>query len=1010
MTSTVKNGISLFQHNQDAYEAAASMMAEVGKAAIIHPTGTGKSFIGFKLAEDNPDAVICWLSPSEYIFNTQLENLTATGADEPDNIKFFTYAKLMLMSEDELAEILPDYIILDEFHRCGAEQWGKGVQALLNLYPDAPILGLSATNIRYLDNQRDMADELFDGNVASEMTLGEAIVRGILAPPKYVLSVYSYQKDLERYQRQVKRAKSKAVRDAAQKYLDALKHALDKADGLEDIFHKHLTERHGKYIVFCSNVTHMRTMAALAPDWFKKVDPLPSVYKVYSEDPEASKSFQAFKADNSNEHLRLLYCIDALNEGVHVDDISGVILLRPTVSPIIFKQQIGRALTAGKQKKPAVIIDVINNISGIYSIDAIKDEMQSAISYYRTWGDSEPIVNERFKIIDELRDCRELFDELQKTLTASWDLMFQAAAHYFSEYGNLDIPKRYKTADNLPIGTWLATQKRVKAGKMPGILTQEQVKRLESIGIRWEDKTELSWSKNFSACQEYYAQYGNLDIKVDYVTPDGLALGRWIANIRQQRAGNTNGSVLTSEHIAALDSLSMIWDKISYLWEQNYTACVDYYVKNGNLNVPTGYVTKDGLRIGMWLLRMRQIRSGRNKKAASLTESQIERLDALGFDWSDKYTSQWNYGYEQAELYYKQNNNLDVPVAYINENNFPLGKWLRRHLSAEASTGRTSIKITPERRRKLEAIGFSFESEDSWSKRIALCRTYFEENGNLNISQKYVIDDIWLGKWLYLCRKTYRGEIKGESLSQQQIAELEAAGIDWLTPNERKWENNYQVAQRLYQETGSINVPYKYTTEENVCIGRWLAVQKRYCAAGKLTHEQIDKLNALEIKWVSEDTWEQTFLRLKAYVDEHGSMSIPRSYTTPEGIKLSAWLNNQIAVYNGKNRYGGLTAQQIAKLESAGVVWRRSRTWDEAYELAKTYYEENHSLKMPVGYTVDDYNLYEWVRKQKKAYLGQVKPELTDERVMKLKAIGMLFKEPQGKYGSTQVNIQDKVG
>ena len=52
---------------------------------------------------------------------------------------------------------------------------------------------MSATNIRYLDNRRDMADELFDGNVASEMTLGEAIVCGILNAPTSVLPVLAYQ-------------------------------------------------------------------------------------------------------------------------------------------------------------------------------------------------------------------------------------------------------------------------------------------------------------------------------------------------------------------------------------------------------------------------------------------------------------------------------------------------------------------------------------------------------------------------------------------------------------------------------------------------------------------------------------------------------------------------------------------------------------------------------------------------------------------------------------------------
>lgn len=207
------------------------MLNTNGKAAIIHPTGTGKSFIGFKLCEDYPQKSICWLSPSDYIFKTQLENLNkASGGYEPQNVNFFTYAKLMNMDEKEISEIKPDYIILDEFHRCGAEMWGHGVQRLLSTYSTVPVLGLIATNIRYLDNRRDMADELFDGNIASEMSLGEAIVRGILNP-QYVLSVFSYQNSLEKYQKRISKAKSKAARDAGEKYLEALRRALEKAAG-----------------------------------------------------------------------------------------------------------------------------------------------------------------------------------------------------------------------------------------------------------------------------------------------------------------------------------------------------------------------------------------------------------------------------------------------------------------------------------------------------------------------------------------------------------------------------------------------------------------------------------------------------------------------------------------------------------------------------------------------------------------------------------------------------------
>lgn len=132
--------INLYEHNQKAYENALALLQTAKKAAVIHPTGTGKSFIAFKLCEDNPDKTICWLSPSEYIFDTQLENLKrTTGGYVPENIRFITYVKLMNMSESEITGIKPNYIILDEFHRCGAEMWGQGIEALLNAYPDIPI-------------------------------------------------------------------------------------------------------------------------------------------------------------------------------------------------------------------------------------------------------------------------------------------------------------------------------------------------------------------------------------------------------------------------------------------------------------------------------------------------------------------------------------------------------------------------------------------------------------------------------------------------------------------------------------------------------------------------------------------------------------------------------------------------------------------------------------------------------------------------------------------------------
>ena len=98
--------VQLFEHNAKAYQAAVKMMQQYGKAAIVHPTGTGKSYIAFKLIEDHPDAVILWLSPSEYIFKTQRENLLRQDPDFPlQNVRFYTYAKLICCTLAQLQEI-----------------------------------------------------------------------------------------------------------------------------------------------------------------------------------------------------------------------------------------------------------------------------------------------------------------------------------------------------------------------------------------------------------------------------------------------------------------------------------------------------------------------------------------------------------------------------------------------------------------------------------------------------------------------------------------------------------------------------------------------------------------------------------------------------------------------------------------------------------------------------------------------------------------------------------------
>jgi len=664
------------------------MLETVGKAAVIHPTGTGKSFIGFKLCEDNPDKTICWLSPSQYIFTTQMENLRHESLDyDGGNIAFYTYAKLMNMSEGEMLDIKPDYIILDEFHRCGAVEWGAGVNTLIDMYPDTPILGLSATAIRYLDAQRDMAAELFDSNIASEMSLGEAIVKGILNPPKYVLSIFSYKEELNRYEKRLRKVRNKATRDKAEEILEKLRRAIDKAEGLDSIFNKHITDRTGRYIIFCANYEAMLDAMDKVGEWFHLIDEKPYIYHVYSDDASTSKSFREFKTNDDNTHLKLLFCIDALNEGVHVEGVSGVILLRPTVSPIIYKQQIGRALSASKATKP-VVFDIVNNIEGLYSINSVREEMEAALKYMSNEGDSKDAINDSFEVIDEVRGCIELFDALEDTLTAGWDIMYLEAEKYYEEHGNLIVPATFETSEGYSLGRWIRTQRNSYES-----LSDEQVEKLNKIGMLWTSVIKDRWLTNYNYARRYYEEHGNLVVPYAYeITDDGanVKLGVWISSQRDSYAKGR----LRDEQISMLEEIGMCWDRYDEKWEIGYSYARLFKEQKGDINfVPTDY-NIDGFTLGRWLNSQRT-----NYRNGKLNDKRIAKLSKLGFKWS-AHEAFWDKGYEYAASYKRAHGNLKMPVGYVCDDGFKLKSWLCNQVSRYKKGSLSEGQVS-----KLQSIG-----------------------------------------------------------------------------------------------------------------------------------------------------------------------------------------------------------------------------------------------------------------------------------------------------------------
>lgn len=442
-------------------------------------------------------------------------------------------------------------------------------------------------------------------------------------------------------------------------------------------------------------------MVSHVPEWFAGVNPNVVVYQAYSDDPNTDKAFADFKTD-TGDRLKLLFCIDMLNEGVHVEGISGVILFRPTISPIIYKQQIGRALTAGDTAAP-LILDVVNNFEGLTSISSLQNEMQEAVRRLYANGEGDKVVTERFEVIEQVQDCRVLFERLQASLSSSWEHYFSEASIYYAEHGDLNVPKRYTTPGGLSLGVWLITQRRVREGQIQGDLTQQQIARLDSIGMVWGNRKEIAWQHGFEAAKKYHDTYGDLLVAGKYVDPEGYPLGQWILKTRQQKL---NGC-LKEERIAQLDEIGMVWSIFDAKWEKAYALAVAYYEENGNLNIPRSYVTAAGERLGVWLANQQW-----SYPKGKLTEEQIERLNRIGMYWGNRNDRQWNQGYQEAKRYFEAHGDLRVPVNYVSPEGYALGKWVKRQRYTRLNPEKSGAVLTEERIAKLDEIGMRWDKSN----------------------------------------------------------------------------------------------------------------------------------------------------------------------------------------------------------------------------------------------------------------------------------------------------------
>ena len=711
--------IELYPHNQAALNHLEEALKYTRRAAVIQPTGTGKSFVALAFIERRPNNSFLYLAPSTHIFN-QLKH-HAGHTDVLLHTTMMTYQKLCLLHEDELGKLEPDYIILDEFHRCGADDWGSAVDHLLALYVECFLIGFTATPVRYLDKAgtRDMSEELFHGSIASYYTLQDAINDKVLPVPHYVLGDILMNERVSSLETALTQVASYGrARTAGYSLLESLKRNMAEAQGIDEIFKCHMPNRFAKLIVFCRNLEHI---AQCREDMHRWLGPGKKIreYVCRSDEKAADIELNAFAGDNERNAIRLLYCVDMLNEGIHIKDVDGVVMLRPTISPIVYLQQIGRCLACSSDGSTSpVIFDLVNNYESARVEESGQRVFNIEFSHHPSSGKGKntPIPFYMSGVPTQFEAILEKFDHLF-TRAGRWDFCYSILQEFYHEYGQ--YPHSRTCYRGIKIGRWLSEQILYIQHNSLSVARKERLEMLPgwSTFLIERQPTRRTFDDYYKELLVYFEREGHIDIPQSYINPStGCKLGLYLTRLRNIRKKTDRGH-LSQDQINRLNALGMKWVKREHPYrdfDYYYQQLIKFYRREGHIKVPTRFIDPDtGCHLGNFINCVRQAQRGTGHDIV-LTDRQIEMLNDLGMVWQVQASPlPFDTYYEELLRYYRREGHIRVPGNYIvPENGCKLGKFIQRMRAIRAGTASSGF-ITQEQIAKLDAMGMVWNASNS---------------------------------------------------------------------------------------------------------------------------------------------------------------------------------------------------------------------------------------------------------------------------------------------------------
>ena len=904
--------------NEAAFQKAVQSLETLNRAAVFHPTGTGKSCIAWKVVEAHPQTTFFWLvAGAQRLALRQAELTRYNGGTLPGNVRFCDCEKLAAATPEQwvrLGEQKPGCIVLDCYHELSAVCWAQSVQKLLRMCPQAKVLGLGVPNGAPVCAA---AQELFADCIVSHMTVAEAMAAGTMpVPSAYAALLWPQEEELATLRARIKNLCMPKGDTSLRVQYEELSWSLRQVENLTVLLPRLLSDTSGHYLVLFESAAYQEKLGTELEQLLRTVDPAVRFYAADHACFADSAAVETFLSDTA-PGPKVLLCVNAPGVQQPLEGLAGVILVRQSSLMSTFKQMLCRALVAaGSRSVP--VFDLVAQFEGLGNGRTLQRDCTEAMT--RAGSKTPGFRQER-----PMQQTYRLYGKLRREMEARWEVLCQAAADAAVKEGTLELPRSYTIHSGVPVGKWLELQRQVQAGQRPGRLTAEQAAKLEKLGIRWNHRLEAAWEKGFASAQKYRTEHGDLLVPVRYRDKNDFALGEWIVYNRQRYLGGN----LTQNRIERLEAIGMVWSTSNDLWEQNYAAATQYYLEHGDLEVPIKYETPSGFGLGVWLGAQRAAH-----KAGELPQEQVERLDALGMDWTNRNDRKWMSLYDVAAAYYHEHGNLNVPSEYVTPDGVLLGKWVARQRYAYLNPDRSSARVTPERKALLDKLGMVWEKYDPWQERYDLALAYKTEHGDLEIPSVYkTADGVWLGSWVSRQRQALNSGSSALSSERRKLLRTLFKGerrpsdpaADHGTVREANWERNFRSAARYARKYKHLLVPASYVDSDGVRLGVWIsnlrAARKNRPDSYQVTPAHIKKLNSIGMVWDARDAkWGTAYQQAKAYYKAHGNLHAAANYKSDEtGFCLGDWLRRMRewdATHDPK-----LTPERRAMLNKIGMEW-----------------------------------------------------------------------------------------